>query len=123
MDVSLTSLTRTLAIGLVSLALLASAGIESLPAQVTYDEELFDALRWTSVGPDRGGRSIGVAGSDSRPLEYYFGAVGGGLWKTTDGGTTWVPVTDGKIGSASVGAVAVCEADPDVIYIGTGRPS
>ncbi len=121
MDASMTSLTRTLAIALVNLALLASAGLESLHAQVTYDEELFDALRWTSVGPDRGGRSIGVAGSDSRPLEYYFGAVGGGLWKTTDGGTTWVPVTDGKIGSASVGAVAVCEADPDVIYIGTGE--
>lgn len=121
MDASMKSLTRVLAIALVSLALLASAGIESITAQVTYDEELFDALRWTSVGPDRGGRSIGVAGSDSRPLEYYFGAVGGGLWKTTDGGTTWVPVTDGKIGSASVGAVAVCEADPDVIYIGTGE--
>ena len=75
----------------------------------------------STVGPDRGGRSIGVAGSDARPLEYYFGATGGGLWKTTDGGTNWRPVTDGKINSASVGAVAVCEADPDVVYIGTGE--
>ncbi|MEJ2204892.1 MAG: glycosyl hydrolase, partial [Gemmatimonadota bacterium] len=86
-----------------------------------FDEALYAALDWTSMGPDRGGRSIGVAGSDARPLEYYFGATGGGLWKTTDGGLTWRPMTDGKISSASVGAVAVCEADPDVVYIGTGE--
>ena len=78
-------------------------------------------LSWSNAGIARGGRSTGVAGSDRRPLEYYFGATGGGLWKTTDGGTTWRPVTDGQIGSSSVGAVAVCEADPDVVYIGTGE--
>jgi len=92
-----------------------------LSAQVPPTEEFFDGLRWQNVGPDRGGRSIGVAGSDARPNEYYFGATGGGLWKTEDGGITWRPVTDGKINSASVGAVAVCEADPDVVYIGTGE--
>ncbi|MCA9738094.1 MAG: glycosyl hydrolase, partial [Gemmatimonadetes bacterium] len=87
----------------------------------TYDTDYFDALRWRNIGIDRGGRSIGVAGSDSRPYEYYFGATGGGLWKTTDAGQTWRVVTDGKITSSSVGAVAVCEADPDVVYIGTGE--
>ena len=92
----------------------------SLDAQ-PFDEALISSMRWQSIGPDRGGRSTGVAGSDARPLEYFFGATGGGLWKTTDGGTTWRPVTDGKINSASVGAVAVCEADPDVVYIGTGE--
>ena len=55
------------------------------------------ALQWRSVGPARGGRSIAAAGSPSRPFEYYFGATGGGLWKTTDGGNTWAPVTDGQI--------------------------
>jgi photosystem II stability/assembly factor-like uncharacterized protein len=85
------------------------------------DSALFGALQWRNIGPNRGGRSIGVAGSASRRLEYYFGATGGGLWKTTDGGTTWEPVTDGQIGSSSVGAVAVCEANPDIVYIGTGE--
>ena len=64
---------------------------------------------WRSIGPDRGGRSIAVTGVKGRPREAYFGAVGGGLWKTTDGGENWLPVTDGQIKSASVGAVAVAE--------------
>jgi photosystem II stability/assembly factor-like uncharacterized protein len=81
----------------------------------------FGALRWRSLGPDRGGRSTAVAGSTARPLEYYFGATGGGLWKTTDGGTTWRPVTDGLITSSSVGAVAVAPSNPDIVYIGTGE--
>ncbi len=85
------------------------------------DSALYDVLSWTNVGPSRGGRSIAVAGSDARVNEYYFGATGGGLWKTTDGGTTWDPVTDGQLGSASVGAVAVCPSDPDVVYIGMGE--
>ena len=54
-------------------------------------------------------------------MEYYFGATGGGLWKTADAGQTWAPVTDGKITSSSIGAVQVCEADPEVVYIGGGE--
>ena len=90
-------------------------------AQIAPPDDFFQGMRWQNVGPDRGGRSIGVAGSDARPNEYFFGATGGGLWKTEDGGTTWRAVTDGKISSSSVGAVAVCEADPDVVYMGTGE--
>ncbi len=85
------------------------------------DSGPFGGLRWRSVGPNRGGRSIAAAGSAARPFEYYFGATGGGLWKTTDGGTTWRPVTDGQIHSSSVGAVAVAASNPDVVYIGTGE--
>src|SRR5579864_7186495 len=81
----------------------------------------FGALRWRSLGPPRGGRSIAVVGVASRPYEYYMGATGGGLWKTTDGGNTWRPVTDGLITSSSVGAVAVAPSNPDVVYIGTGE--
>jgi photosystem II stability/assembly factor-like uncharacterized protein len=90
-------------------------------AAKSYDSTFFQALRWRSIGPARGGRSLTAAGSASRPFEYYFGAVGGGLWKTTDGGVTWRPVTDGQLKSSSVGAVAVSEANPDVVYIGMGE--
>ena len=82
---------------------------------------MFNAMRWRSIGPNRGGRSLTIAGSPSRPNEYYFGAVGGGLWKTTDGGTTWRAVTDGQLKSSSVGAVAVSPSNPDIVYLGMGE--
>ncbi len=103
----------------ITLVIVSGFGTPHLAAQ--YDEKLYDALQWQNVGPDRGGRSIAVAGSNARPLEYYFGATGGGLWKSTDAGQTWTPVTDGQITSASIGAVQVCEADPDIVYIGGGE--
>ncbi|MCA1649990.1 MAG: glycosyl hydrolase, partial [Acidobacteria bacterium] len=87
----------------------------------TVDASLFAGLRWRSIGPARGGRSQAVAGSASRPLEYYFGATGGGLWKTTDGGLTWRPVSDGFFKTSSVGAVAVSPSNPDVVYAGMGE--
>src|SRR5213594_1550382 len=85
------------------------------------DKAIVDALRWRSIGPLRGGRSIAVSGVKGRPREGYFGAAGGGLWKTVDGGMTWTPVTDGQIKSASVGAVAVSESNPEIVYIGMGE--
>ena len=81
----------------------------------------YEGMEWRNIGPKRGGRSLGCAGSPSRPYEYYFGATGGGLWKTTDGGNEWKPVTDGKVTSSSVGAVAVAETNPDIVYIGMGE--
>jgi photosystem II stability/assembly factor-like uncharacterized protein len=81
----------------------------------------FAKMKWRNIGPNRGGRSLGSTGSPGRPLEYYFGATGGGLWKTTDGGQEWFPVTDGQINSSSVGAVAVAETNPDIVYIGMGE--
>lgn len=95
--------------------------IASVSLAATYDSSLFNALKWRNIGPNRGGRSIACTGVSSRPLEYYFGAVGGGLWKTNDGGTTWKAVTDAQITSSSVGAVAVSESNPDVVYIGMGE--
>ncbi|OLC78071.1 MAG: glycosyl hydrolase [Acidobacteria bacterium 13_1_40CM_4_65_8] len=85
------------------------------------DAAVLKAFQWRSIGPLRGGRSIAVSGVKGRPREAYFGAVGGGLWKTTDGGANWTPVTDGQIKSASVGAVAVSESNPDTVFIGMGE--
>lgn len=87
----------------------------------SYPDTMFSGLSWRSIGPARGGRSIGVAGSSTRPYEYYFGATGGGLWKTTDGGTTWRPVSDKAFKTSSVSAVAVAESNPDVVYAGMGE--
>lgn len=87
----------------------------------TIPASFYEGLEWRNIGPNRGGRSLGSAGSPSRPNEYYFGATGGGLWKTVDGGTEWKPVTDGQVTSSSVGAVAVAETNPDVVYIGMGE--
>jgi photosystem II stability/assembly factor-like uncharacterized protein len=90
-------------------------------ARSALDTTLLESYRWRSLGPDRGGRSIAVSGVRGRPTEAYFGATGGGLWKTMDSGQTWAPVTDGQVRSASVGAVAVSESNPDIVYIGMGE--
>jgi photosystem II stability/assembly factor-like uncharacterized protein len=93
----------------------------SASAPVAVDSTIMNSYHWRSVGPQRGGRSLAVSGVKGQPKVGYFGATGGGLWKTTDGGTTWAPVTDGQITSDSVGAVAVSESDPNVVYIGMGE--
>ena len=73
-----------------------------LPAPV-FDTSLYNALEWREIGPFRGGRVTAVAGHAAEPLTYYFGGTGGGVWKTTDGGLTWAPISDKdfQIGRAS----------------------
>lgn len=81
-------------------------------------------LQYRHLGPFRGGRSVAVAGVPAQPLVYYFGATGGGVWKTTDGGVNWESVSDGQpFGTGSVGAVEVSQADPNVVYVGMGETS
>ncbi len=86
----------------------------------TFDATLFKGMEWRSIGPYRGGRALAVAGIPGNPFVYYFGAVAGGVWKSTDGGNTWVPLFD-KQAVSSIGSVAVAESDPNVIYVGTGE--
>ncbi len=93
----------------------------SVRAAPPVDSTIWKTYKWRNVGPERGGRSIAVSGVVGHPKDAYFGAVGGGLWKTTNAGESWTPVTDHQITSASVGAVAVSASNPDVVYIGTGE--
>ena len=82
--------------------------------------ELFNGLKWRLVGPFRGGRVVAVSGVPGDSTTFYFGAVNGGIWKTTDAGTVWTPIFDGQ-SVASIGALAVAPSDPKIIYAGTGE--
>jgi photosystem II stability/assembly factor-like uncharacterized protein len=86
-----------------------------------YDPKLYQAMQWRLIGPFRGGRVTAVAGVPSQPMTFYMGATGGGVWKTEDGGLTWRNVSDGYFKTGSIGAIAVAESDPNVIYVGTGE--
>jgi photosystem II stability/assembly factor-like uncharacterized protein len=86
----------------------------------TVNPSLFKALQWRGIGPYRGGRALAVAGIPGDASTFYFGAVAGGVWKTTDGGGTWQSLTDGTPIS-SVGAIAVAPSNHDIIYVGTGE--
>lgn len=99
--------------------LLLGLQVSALRAQ-TLDENSLKALKWRQVGPFRGGRALAATGVAGDPLTYYFGSVAGGVWKTTNGGNTWTPMTD-KTGIMSVGAIAVAPSDPNVVYVGTGE--
>ncbi len=85
------------------------------------DPSLYKAMEWRLIGPFRGGRATAVAGIPGHPLIYYFGATGGGVWKTEDGGLNWKCVSDGFFRTGSVGAIAVSEYDPNVVYVGMGE--
>jgi photosystem II stability/assembly factor-like uncharacterized protein len=82
---------------------------------------LLESMTFRCIGPPRGGRVIAVAGDPSDPAVFYFGAVAGGVWKTEDAGTTWRNVSDGFFKTSSVGALAVSDSDPSVIYAGMGE--
>jgi len=84
------------------------------------DEALFKGLRFRLIGPPRGGRVTAVTGVPSQPRTFYMGPASGGLFRTTDNGATWVPLTDGQVPVGSMGAIAVADSDPNIIYIGTG---
>src|SRR5436305_7537073 len=94
------------------------AGVNTNGQQV--DPKTYAGMKWRLIGPFRGGRSITVSGVPSQPNTYYFGAVAGGVWKTSDGGNTWDPMFE-KQSVSSIGALAVSDSDPNVIYAGSGE--
>ncbi len=89
-----------------------------LAAQVS--PKLYSGLQWRLIGPFRGGRVLAVTGVPGQPRTFYFGAVSGGVWKTTDAGNTWTPLFDHEP-IASIGAIAVAPSDPNIVYVGTGE--
>jgi photosystem II stability/assembly factor-like uncharacterized protein len=105
---------------LLAVASLAAGMTTPLIAQARVDTAAFGALSWRNLGPQRGGRSVAVAGSPGRPQEYYMGTTGGGVFKTTDGGDSWAPVTDRYFGG-TIGAIAVSESNPEIVYVGGGE--
>jgi photosystem II stability/assembly factor-like uncharacterized protein len=86
-------------------------------------QSTLDSLQWRNIGPFRGGRVVAVAGDVSEPMTFYMGACAGGVWKTEDGGVSWRNISDGFFNTAAIGALAVSESDPNVIYAGTGETS
>lgn len=116
------------ALALSALAVPAIAKPKSKPAppqldapKPTFEPSLYQELAWRNIGPFRGGRVTAVAGVPQEPMTFYFGATGGGVWKTTDGGTTWNNLSDGSFKTGSVGAIAVAPSDPNVVYVGMGE--
>ncbi|HBE00220.1 MAG TPA: hypothetical protein DC060_18755, partial [Gemmatimonadetes bacterium] len=83
-------------------------------------EGLFSGMSYRNVGPSRGGRVTAVAGHADHPFTFYMGAVGGGVWKTEDYGTTWRPIADGILETGSIGSIRVARSNSDIVYVGTG---
>jgi photosystem II stability/assembly factor-like uncharacterized protein len=107
-------LQRSIVVTLLLVLLSAATIAQSVPS------ELFNGLKWRLIGPFRGGRVVAVAGVPGDSTTFYFGAVNGGVWKTTDAGTVWTPIFDSQpVGS--IGAIAVAPSDPKTIYVGTGE--
>ncbi|MEP3372789.1 MAG: glycosyl hydrolase [Maribacter dokdonensis] len=105
---------------LLPLSVLSQRRNKSQSTLPTYPEELYSSLDYRLIGPFRGGRSAAVTGVPGEPNLFYFGAAGGGVWKTLDGGRTWDNISDGYFGG-SIGAVEVAKSDPNVIYVGGGE--
>ncbi len=104
------------------ICLLALSARAAAPENKTgFDEKLWSGMQWREVGPFRGGRALAIAGVPAEPNTYYFGAVAGGIWKTTDGGGNWHPLFDKQHSTSSIGALAIAPSDPNIIYAGTGE--
>ena len=86
-----------------------------------FDPNINFGLRWRMIGPFRGGRVNAVSGVTAQPDTFYFGSVGGGVWKSLNSGRTWTPIFDAN-NVASIGAIAVSTSNPNTVYVGTGEP-
>ena len=103
-------------------AVLMLVSLAAVPArqQGAVDPALFAGLRWRPIGPMRASRTCAVAGHRSHPYTFYIGVCNGGLWKTTDAGTTWTPIFDQQP-TQSIGALAIAPSNPQILYAGSGE--
>ena len=101
--------------------LLSGAAMSSAASAAPVDPSLYSSLRWRLLGPFRAGWAEMIEGVPSKPNTFYFGASGGGVWKTDDAGRTWTSLFD-KGGSSAIGAIAIAPSNPNVIYVGGGQP-
>jgi photosystem II stability/assembly factor-like uncharacterized protein len=108
---------------LILLLLFCFSALNSSAQSNTADDynKIFQPVKWRSIGPFRGGRSVSSTGVIGNPNVYYMGTTGGGLWKTEDSGLSWRNISDGYFKTGSVGAIAVAESDPNVIFVGMGE--
>ena len=106
---------------LLSTVIVCSCLAVTASAAETVDSNLYQTLKYRSIGPFRGGRVTAVAGIENEPLTYYFGATGGGVWKTTSAGATWENVSDGYFNTGGIGAIDVADSDPNIVFVGTGE--
>jgi photosystem II stability/assembly factor-like uncharacterized protein len=113
--------TASLASVAVLSALLAAPVAPSPAAAQEVDPALFQSMAYRNIGPHRGGRVTTVAGIPDQPFTFYMGATGGGVWKTTDAGTSWENISDGYFNTAGIGDIVIAPSDPNVIYVGTGE--
>jgi photosystem II stability/assembly factor-like uncharacterized protein len=114
-------LTLVLVLALAATPAPLAAQAKGAAQSAAMDSTLFGGLEWRSIGPWRGGRVTTVSGVRGQPLVYYMGATGGGVWRTVDGGASWLPIGDGQFHMGSIGAIAVAPDDPNVLYVGTGE--
>ncbi len=112
------------AIAVVVVAFAALAALDTGPAALAQDahpkDPLFKTLKYRCVGPFRGGRAAACTGMPGKPMTFFLGATGGGVWRTDDGGSTWRNISDGYFGG-SVGAIEIAPSDPNVLYVGGGE--
>lgn len=102
-------------------ATLATPSSQATPSSVANLDSIFKPVRWRSIGPFRGGRSVATSGVVGDPRTYYMGTTGGGVWKTRNMGISWSNISDGYFKTGTIGAIAVAESDPNVVYVGTGE--
>src|SRR5438477_9944635 len=117
---NLRQITMRVLVALGIVAALAAGVLPLMLAQQPYNANLYSGLRWRMIGPFRAGRVNAVTGVPGQPSTFYFGSVGGGVWKSNNSGRTWMPVFDSQP-IASIGAIGVAPSNPDVVYVGTGE--